>query len=103
MSARAVRCPGGEPHPDDQGHDRPQSSCRIAGCEPDRVGTRVPIVDLTASEQADALGGVDAAVGTLEQYAHLGPLHRGRSLHGAWASTDLMLPEPRGVVVALTP
>ncbi len=30
----------------------------------------------------DGLGGVLAAAGTLEQYAELGPLHRGRSLHG---------------------
>lgn len=57
----------------------------------------------TGKVRADALGGVEAAVGTLEQYAQLGPLHRGRSLHGAWASTDLMMPEPRGVVAVLTP
>ncbi|WP_173008376.1 aldehyde dehydrogenase [Mycolicibacterium sp. P1-18] len=57
----------------------------------------------TGKVRADALGGVEAAVGTLEQYAQLGPLHRGRSLHGAWASTDLMIPEPRGVVAVLTP
>src|SRR4051794_18895283 len=47
---------------------------------------------------ADARGGVDAGVGTLEQYAQLGPLHRGRSLQGAWSATDLMVPQPRGVV-----
>ncbi|WP_425570830.1 aldehyde dehydrogenase family protein [Pseudonocardia adelaidensis] len=51
----------------------------------------------------DARGGVDAGVGTLVQYAELGPVHRGRSLHGAWAATDLMIPEPRGVVAVLTP
>jgi succinate-semialdehyde dehydrogenase / glutarate-semialdehyde dehydrogenase len=62
---------------------------------------------LTARETGkpidDARGGVDAAVGTLVQYAELGPVHRGRTLHGAWAATDLMVPEPRGVVVVLTP
>ena len=30
-------------------------------------------------------------------------MHRGRSLHGAWDATDLMVPGPRGVAVVLTP
>src|SRR4051794_18812588 len=30
----------------------------------------------------DARGGVDAAAATIEQYAELGPLHRGRALNG---------------------
>ncbi|RKT54041.1 aldehyde dehydrogenase family protein [Saccharothrix australiensis] len=47
--------------------------------------------------------GVLAGASTLEQYAELGPVHRGRSLLGSWDATDLMVPEPRGVVVALTP
>jgi acyl-CoA reductase-like NAD-dependent aldehyde dehydrogenase len=51
----------------------------------------------------DARGGVEAGVGTLEQYAQLGPLHRGRSLMGGWQATDLMVHEPRGVVAAITP
>jgi acyl-CoA reductase-like NAD-dependent aldehyde dehydrogenase len=51
----------------------------------------------------DARGGVEAGAGTLVQYAELGPLHRGRSLHGGWSATDLMIPEPRGVVAVLTP
>ncbi|MGE2835393.1 aldehyde dehydrogenase family protein [Mycobacterium sp. SMC-4] len=51
----------------------------------------------------DALGGVEAGIGTLRQYAELGPLHRGRSLQGAWSATDLMIAEPRGVVAVLTP
>lgn len=57
----------------------------------------------TGKLREDALGGVEAGAGTLVQYAELGPLHRGRSLHGAWAATDLMIPEPRGVVAVLTP
>ncbi|WP_422395745.1 aldehyde dehydrogenase family protein [Rhodococcus sovatensis] len=57
----------------------------------------------TGKLRDDALGGVDAAINTLIQYAELGPLHRGRSLHGAWSSTDLMVPEPRGVVAVITP
>ncbi len=51
----------------------------------------------------DSLGGVEAGLGTLEQYAELGPLHRGRALQGGWDSTDVMRFEPRGVVVVLTP
>jgi succinate-semialdehyde dehydrogenase/glutarate-semialdehyde dehydrogenase len=51
----------------------------------------------------DARGGVDAGVGTLRQYAELGPVHRGRSLQGGWDATDLMVPVPRGVVAAITP
>ena len=57
----------------------------------------------TGKLRTDALGGVEAGAGTLVQYAELGPLHRGRSLHGDWAATDLMVPEPRGVVAVLTP
>jgi succinate-semialdehyde dehydrogenase / glutarate-semialdehyde dehydrogenase len=51
----------------------------------------------------DALGGVQAGVDTLRQYAELGPLHRGRSLQGGWQATDLMIAEPRGVVAVLSP
>jgi succinate-semialdehyde dehydrogenase/glutarate-semialdehyde dehydrogenase len=51
----------------------------------------------------DARGGVEAGVSTLRQYAELGPVHRGRSLQGAWDATDLMVPGPRGVVAAITP
>ncbi|WP_242454683.1 aldehyde dehydrogenase family protein [Bailinhaonella thermotolerans] len=51
----------------------------------------------------DALGGVEAGAGTLEQYAELGPVHRGRSLQGAWDAADLMVLEPRGVVGVITP
>ncbi|MET8139437.1 aldehyde dehydrogenase family protein [Sphaerisporangium sp. NPDC005288] len=51
----------------------------------------------------DARGGVAAGVGTLRQYAELGPLHRGHSLQGGWDATDLMVYEPRGVVAVITP
>ncbi len=51
----------------------------------------------------DARGGVEAGIGTLRQYAELGPLHRGKSLQGSWDATDLMVPGPRGVVAAITP
>src|SRR3954470_23961865 len=39
----------------------------------------------------ESLGGVEAGIGALEQYAELGPLHRGRALNGAWNATDLMV------------
>jgi succinate-semialdehyde dehydrogenase / glutarate-semialdehyde dehydrogenase len=57
----------------------------------------------TGKLRDDARGGVAAGAGTLVQYAELGPVHRGRTLHGGWGATDLMVPEPRGVVAVLTP
>ncbi|MGW5672197.1 aldehyde dehydrogenase family protein, partial [Micromonospora sp. NPDC003776] len=61
----------------------------------------------TSAEMAkpldDARGGVDAGIGTLRQYAELGPLRGGRTLHGGRSSMDFMAPEPRGVVAAITP
>jgi succinate-semialdehyde dehydrogenase/glutarate-semialdehyde dehydrogenase len=51
----------------------------------------------------DALGGVEAGIGAIEQYAELGPLHRGRALQGGWDAADLMVHEPRGVVALLVP
>lgn len=50
----------------------------------------------TGKPRDDARGGVEAAIGTLRQYAQLGPVHRGRSLLGGPAATDMMVPEPRG-------
>ncbi|MGC5019607.1 aldehyde dehydrogenase family protein [Micromonospora sp. DT47] len=52
---------------------------------------------------ADARGGVEAGIGTLRQYAELGPLRGGRTLHGGTGAIDFMAPEPRGVVAAITP
>ena len=51
----------------------------------------------------DSRGGVEAGIGTLEQYAELAPLHRGKALQGGWDAFDLMTWEPRGVAVVLTP
>jgi len=51
----------------------------------------------------DSRGGVGAGIGSVETYAELGPLHRGRSLQGAWDAADLMVWQPRGVAVVLTP
>lgn len=52
---------------------------------------------------ADSMGGVEAGIGAIEQYAELGPLHRGRSLQGHWDATDVMVHEPVGVVALLVP
>jgi acyl-CoA reductase-like NAD-dependent aldehyde dehydrogenase len=51
----------------------------------------------------DSMGGVQAGIGAIEQYAELGPLHRGRTLQGNWDAADLMVHEPRGVVALLVP
>ena len=51
----------------------------------------------------ESQAGVQAAIGTLRQYAELGPLHRGRSLAGPVTATDLMIHEPLGVVGVITP
>jgi succinate-semialdehyde dehydrogenase/glutarate-semialdehyde dehydrogenase len=51
----------------------------------------------------DSAGGVEAGIGAIEQYAELGPTHRGRSLAGGRDAADLMVFEPRGVVALLVP
>jgi acyl-CoA reductase-like NAD-dependent aldehyde dehydrogenase len=52
---------------------------------------------------ADSRGGVEAGIGAIEQYAEIGPLHRGSRLAGGWSAGDEMVHEPRGVVALLTP
>lgn len=65
------------------------------------------LASLTTREMGRPIGqsraGVAAAVGTLRQYAELGPLHGGRCLAGNWSATDLMVYEPRGVAAVITP
>jgi acyl-CoA reductase-like NAD-dependent aldehyde dehydrogenase len=51
----------------------------------------------------DALGGVEAGIGTLEQYTELGPLHRGKSLNGGYMASDMMVHEPYGVAAVVVP
>ncbi|GAA5183271.1 aldehyde dehydrogenase family protein [Rugosimonospora acidiphila] len=62
---------------------------------------------LTTREMGRPVGqaaeSVAAGIGTLRQYAELGPLHRGRSLAGEWGATDLMTYQPRGVAAVITP
>ncbi|MFP3465360.1 aldehyde dehydrogenase family protein [Leifsonia sp. SIMBA_070] len=57
----------------------------------------------TGRPVGDALGSVQAGVRTLLQFAELGPVHRGHSLRGDVDAADYTIPEPRGVVLALTP
>jgi acyl-CoA reductase-like NAD-dependent aldehyde dehydrogenase len=52
---------------------------------------------------ADARDSVLAGVGTLRQYAELGPVHRGRTLAGDDDAIDLMAYGPHGVVAVITP
>jgi succinate-semialdehyde dehydrogenase/glutarate-semialdehyde dehydrogenase len=77
---------------------------RAAAAVADRAGDLARLTTLEMGKPlGDARGGVEAGVGTLRQYAELGPLHRGRSLNGGFEATDLMVYEPRGVVAAITP
>lgn len=46
---------------------------------------------------------MEAGIGTLRQYAELGPVRGGRTLHGGAHAIDFMAPEPRGVLAAITP
>jgi acyl-CoA reductase-like NAD-dependent aldehyde dehydrogenase len=57
----------------------------------------------TGRPRSEGKQGVLTGAATLEQYAELGPLHRGKTLQGDFEATDLMVWEPCGVVVALTP
>jgi betaine-aldehyde dehydrogenase len=65
------------------------------------------LAGLNASETGrplkEALAGIEAGVSTLQQYAEVGPVHRGHSLHGNRFASDYTVAEPRGVAVLLTP
>ena len=57
----------------------------------------------TGQSLDESLAGIKGAVSALRQYAELGPLHRTDRMAGARASASYAIPEPRGVVVVLTP
>jgi acyl-CoA reductase-like NAD-dependent aldehyde dehydrogenase len=65
------------------------------------------LAELMNQEMGKPVGGardsIGAGVGTLRQYAELGPAHRGRSLAGNDEAIDLMAYGPRGVVAVITP
>ena len=70
----------------------------------DRAEELAQVVTLeNGKPRADALGGVEAGIGTLEQYAELGPLHRGKSLNGGYMASDMMVYEPYGVAAIVVP
>jgi succinate-semialdehyde dehydrogenase/glutarate-semialdehyde dehydrogenase len=52
---------------------------------------------------ADSRGGVEAGIGSIEQYAELGPAHRGRALQGSWGAADWMMRVSRGVAALCLP
>jgi acyl-CoA reductase-like NAD-dependent aldehyde dehydrogenase len=62
---------------------------------------------IMSAEMGKPVGGaaesIAAGVGTLRQYAELGPTHRGRTLAGNDEAIDLMVLQPRGVVAVITP
>jgi succinate-semialdehyde dehydrogenase / glutarate-semialdehyde dehydrogenase len=57
----------------------------------------------TGKRVGDARGSALVARDTINQYAELGPLHRGRSLHGDPLAVDAMVPVPYGTVAVITP
>ncbi|MEV4348453.1 aldehyde dehydrogenase family protein, partial [Actinoplanes sp. NPDC049596] len=65
------------------------------------------LAEIMSAEMGKPVGGaresIGAGVGTLRQYAELGPAHRGRSLAGDDEAIDLMAYGPRGVVAVITP
>ncbi|GGN44537.1 succinate-semialdehyde dehydrogenase/glutarate-semialdehyde dehydrogenase [Actinoplanes campanulatus] len=65
------------------------------------------LAEIMAGEMGKPVDGardsIAAGVGTLRQYAELGPTHRGRSLAGDDGAIDLMAYRPRGVVAVITP
>jgi acyl-CoA reductase-like NAD-dependent aldehyde dehydrogenase len=65
------------------------------------------LAEIMAAEMGKPVDGardsIAAGVGTLRQYAELGPTHRGRTLAGDDAAIDLMAYRPRGVIAVITP
>ena len=57
----------------------------------------------TGRPRDEAMAGIEAGAATLEQYAELGPLHRGHSLRGSALASDYTVTEPHGVAALLTP
>ncbi|MFC8302699.1 aldehyde dehydrogenase family protein [Specibacter sp. NPDC057265] len=84
--------------------DRGQALSRCAKALEKQARALAQIQHLETGRAVDeALEGVLAGVATLEQYAQLGPVHRGKSLRGAGIAADYTVQRPRGVVAALTP
>ncbi|URM93084.1 aldehyde dehydrogenase family protein [Actinomadura madurae] len=70
----------------------------------ERMGELAALVTAEMGKPSgDALGGIEAGIGTLRQYAELGPLHGGRSLQGGRDAADFTIREPLGVAAVITP
>jgi acyl-CoA reductase-like NAD-dependent aldehyde dehydrogenase len=74
----------------------------------DAVETDIDVLaEIMSAEMGKPVDGardsIAAGVGTLRQYAELGPVHRGRTLAGNDEAIDLMAYAPRGVVAVITP
>ncbi|MEU4561109.1 aldehyde dehydrogenase family protein [Actinoplanes sp. NPDC023936] len=65
------------------------------------------LAEIMSAEMGKPVGeagdSIAAGIGTLRQYAELGPTHRGRTLAGNDEAIDLMAYAPRGVVAVITP
>lgn len=84
--------------------DRAAGLRAAAAAVRDRADDLARVNQLETGKPLDeATAGVLAGAATLEQYAELGPVHRGKTLLGEVGATDLMVPQPRGVVAVLTP
>ena len=88
----------------------PPPAARARRCTPPRTRSRRPPTSSPrscrprwASRSAAPADSIGAGVGTLRQYAELGPVHRGRALAGDDDAIDLMAYGPRGVVAVITP
>jgi acyl-CoA reductase-like NAD-dependent aldehyde dehydrogenase len=99
-AARSVQAGWARVAPGERGARLKEAARRLR----DRVDE---LAELQAAENGRPLdesrAGIEAGVGAIEQYAELGPLHRGSALRGNWDATDLMVHEPRGVVALLVP
>jgi succinate-semialdehyde dehydrogenase/glutarate-semialdehyde dehydrogenase len=71
------------------------------GAAADELGRAVTAE--TGKRYGDARGSALVARDTINQYAELGPLHRGRSLQGDPLAVDTMVPVPFGTVAVITP
>lgn len=84
--------------------DRGAALRRAAGAVRDNLEQLAELNEAeTGKPRDEAREGVLAGAGTLDQYAELGPLHRGKTLQGDHDATDFMITQPRGVVAVITP
>jgi succinate-semialdehyde dehydrogenase/glutarate-semialdehyde dehydrogenase len=78
-----------------------REAASAVGAAADELGRAV--TSETGKRYGDARGSALVARDTINQYAELGPLHRGRSLQGDPLAVDTMVPVPFGTVAVITP